>query len=234
MQEAVSSMIKELRRGRELDAMYWAAQIERRYHKYVWRRLVIFAAEDVGVANPIALMVTYGAWQAYERVRKEQKNRSDKDILAMVVLMLARSDKSRESNLTWAMMSSCMEFGWKPLVQPGEPEAMLEMVDDLERLGWQALVPEYALDGHTKRGKIDWPVPSDRHRNWFTIWSKVEPDVGYLDVKVWQFRRMAGRGLLDKGQVESWAAKMLEQGRLRWGANPPYPDPYAVGEAEKG
>ena len=52
---AVSALIKTLRRGQEVEALYWARQIEARYAKYVWRRLRIFASEDVGLADPQAL-----------------------------------------------------------------------------------------------------------------------------------------------------------------------------------
>ena len=44
--EATSSMQKELRRGREREALFWATELARAgYTNYVWKRLRIIATE---------------------------------------------------------------------------------------------------------------------------------------------------------------------------------------------
>ncbi len=53
LDEVVSALQKCIRRGREEEAMYWALEMaESGCGKYLWRRLMIIGAEDVGLADP--------------------------------------------------------------------------------------------------------------------------------------------------------------------------------------
>lgn len=52
--EVASAMQKCIRRNLEYEACWWAYIIhESKYHKYVWKRLLIIASEDIGNANPM-------------------------------------------------------------------------------------------------------------------------------------------------------------------------------------
>ena len=208
--EAVSAMIKELRRGRDLQAMYWAKQIEARFHKYVWKRLLIFAAEDVSIANPNAIVQVKALHDAYLLTRDRKtggdamfcphcgsvlessaaEGRADKDVLAMAVLLLARSSKCRESNLMWAMLIELGKRFWKPEI------------------------PEYALDGHTKRGMEMHPDRNERHRKWFLDWSKVIPNVGPNDAHAWHVRRMFRQGRLSVEDAQQIVDTYEAEGQL--------------------
>jgi hypothetical protein len=215
LNEAVSAMIKELRRGKELTALYWAKQIEARYWKYVWKRLMIFAAEDVSVANPDAVVQVHACYEGYVMTRENKKGgdlrfcphcgaveeeetansqRADKDLLALAVLVLARSDKCRESNLLWAMLI------------------------ELEKVGWRPEVPEYALDGHTRRGRALHPDPHERHVKWFLEWSRVEPNRGPNDVHAWHVARMVAQGRFPADVGQEILDGYRERGELRYEA----------------
>jgi len=50
--EAVSALQKSIRRGLEEEAMFWAAELETRYHDYLWKRLQVISVEDIGIADP--------------------------------------------------------------------------------------------------------------------------------------------------------------------------------------
>jgi replication-associated recombination protein RarA len=49
--EVASALQKEIRRGREEEAMYWALELAGQYDDFLWRRLAIIASEDIGPAD---------------------------------------------------------------------------------------------------------------------------------------------------------------------------------------
>ena len=66
----ISALHKSLR-GSDCDAaLYWLARmlVAGEDPNYVARRLVRFASEDVGMADPQALPQAMAAWQAFERL----------------------------------------------------------------------------------------------------------------------------------------------------------------------
>ena len=200
LNEAVSSLIKELRRGNELEATYWAFQIEANFYKYLWRRLYIFAAEDVGLANPDAIVQIRALAEAYMTIRKEsRKNRPDGNLITMAVLVLARSQKNREAD-------------------------HLKNVEHILRklYGWMASVPDYAIDAHTEKGRKKWDK-EDRNRMWMLEWSKVDPEIGPFDWQLWMLRRLVTLGELESDFVEEIADKWESQGQLLYGKEG-YPD----------
>jgi putative ATPase len=68
--DVASAFIKSLRGSDPDAALYWMARMLESGEdpRFVARRLVIFASEDVGNADPLGLLVANGAWDAVERV----------------------------------------------------------------------------------------------------------------------------------------------------------------------
>ncbi|MFM1920250.1 MAG: hypothetical protein RLZZ303_1884 [Candidatus Hydrogenedentota bacterium] len=66
--DAASAMIKSMRGSNPDAALYWMARMLEAGEspRFVARRIVIAAAEDVGNADPMALVVANNAWQACE------------------------------------------------------------------------------------------------------------------------------------------------------------------------
>lgn len=186
---AVSALIKTLRRGLELDATYWAAQLSVRYPWKTWRLLEVFAAEDVGPANPQALPVVVAGRIAWEHHVKESKGRPPLVLLASVVLHLARSPKSREA------------------------DDLAETMKHLIERGWAAQVPEYAVDMHTAEGRAAIPR-AQRLDQWLTEGSVIVPDTGPKDWRAWILRWAVLRGHLDPEQVEAQIQRWDADGRL--------------------
>ena len=88
----ISALHKALR-GSDCDAaLYWLARMLAGGEdpRYIARRLVRFASEDVGLADPRALGQTLAAWQAYERLGSPEGELA----LAQAVIYLATSPKS--------------------------------------------------------------------------------------------------------------------------------------------
>jgi len=88
----ISALHKSLR-GSDADAaLYWFARMLTGGEdpRYIARRLVRFAAEDVGLADPQALPQTLAAWDAYERLGSPEGELA----LAQAVIYLGTAPKS--------------------------------------------------------------------------------------------------------------------------------------------
>lgn len=88
----ISALHKSLR-GSDCDAaLYWFARmlVGGEDPHYIARRLVRFAVEDVGLADPDALPQSIAAWQAFERIGSPEGELA----LAQAVIYLATAPKS--------------------------------------------------------------------------------------------------------------------------------------------
>ncbi len=91
----VSAFIKSMRGG-DVDAtLYYLARMidAGEDPKFIARRLIIFASEDIGLAGNGALGLALNAFQAVERVGMPESNL----ILAHVATALCKSEKSRQT-----------------------------------------------------------------------------------------------------------------------------------------
>src|SRR5262245_38784524 len=93
----VSALIKSLRASDPDAALYWAARMLEAGEdpRFVARRLVIFASEDVGNAEPQALPLAVAAYQAAERIGMPEARIP----LAQAVTFLACAPKSNAAYL---------------------------------------------------------------------------------------------------------------------------------------
>ena len=88
----ISALHKSLR-GSDPDAgLYWLARMVSAGEdmKYILRRLTRFASEDVGLADPQALMQAISAWNSYERLGSPEGDLA----VAGLVVYLATAPKS--------------------------------------------------------------------------------------------------------------------------------------------
>ncbi|MEO8715325.1 MAG: replication-associated recombination protein A [Acetobacteraceae bacterium] len=88
----ISALHKSLRGSDPDAALYWYARMLEGGEdpRYIARRLVRFAAEDVGLADPAALTQTLAAWEAYERLGSPEGDL----VLAQAILYLGTAPKS--------------------------------------------------------------------------------------------------------------------------------------------
>jgi putative ATPase len=95
--DLASAFIKSLRGSDPDAAVYWLAVMLESGEdpRFVARRLVIFASEDVGNADPQALLVANGAWDAVERVGLPECQLN----LSQAVCYLATAPKSNACTL---------------------------------------------------------------------------------------------------------------------------------------
>lgn len=88
----ISALHKSLR-GSDPDAgLYWLARmvVSGEDMKYILRRLTRFASEDVGLADPQALVQAINAWHSYERLGSPEGDLA----VASLVVYLATAPKS--------------------------------------------------------------------------------------------------------------------------------------------
>ncbi len=106
----ISALHKSLR-GSDVDAaLYWFARmiVGGEDPHYIARRLVRFAVEDVGLADPQALLQATAAWDAYERLGSPEGELA----LVQCVIYLATAPKSNSAYLAEkAAMAAARETG---------------------------------------------------------------------------------------------------------------------------
>ena len=103
----ISALHKSLRESDPDAALYWLARMLRAGEDadYVARRLVRFAVEDVGLADPSALERALAGWQAYERLGSPEGDLA----LAQVVVALALAPKSVSVYRAWGRVLETIE-----------------------------------------------------------------------------------------------------------------------------
>ena len=95
----ISAFIKSMRGGADSATLYYMARMLNAGEdpKFIARRMVIFASEDIGLAGNGALGLALDAFMAIERVGMPEGG----IILSHVATALARAKKSRESYNAW-------------------------------------------------------------------------------------------------------------------------------------
>lgn len=132
LDEVTSALQKCIRRGLEEEAMFWALEMaDSGYGQYLWRRLMVIAAEDIGLADPQALIVASGGWLATKESTKSFTSPPGMklEFLGPTILYLCRAPKNREGD----------DFCW--------------YIMERRKRGLRLQVPDFALDEHTDRGR---------------------------------------------------------------------------------
>lgn len=97
--DQISAFQKSIRGSSPDGALYWLARMldAGMDPRYVARRLVVIASEDVGNADPRALQLALNAAEAYERLGSPEGDRA----LAQAAVYLAAAPKSNAVYLAW-------------------------------------------------------------------------------------------------------------------------------------
>jgi replication-associated recombination protein RarA len=127
--ELLSALQKEIRRGKEYNAVFWAVELESFNAKALWNRLRVIASEDVGLANPVAPLIIDVLEKQYKDA-KGRKNDSWRLFLVHAVLFLARSPKSRMVD-----------------------DLLIAVYSNTKYRNERLEIPDYALDMHALRGR---------------------------------------------------------------------------------
>jgi putative ATPase len=93
--DTISAFIKSLR-GSDTDAaLYWMAKMVYAGEdpRFIFRRMAIFAGEDVGMADPQAMVVVTSCWETFERIGLPE----GRFPLALAAIYLATAPKSNSA-----------------------------------------------------------------------------------------------------------------------------------------
>ncbi len=95
----ISAVHKSLRGSDPQAALYWVARMinSGQDPRYIFRRLTRFASEDIGLADPQAMVQAVTAWQAFERIGQPEGEIH----LSHLVVYLALAPKSVGVYYAW-------------------------------------------------------------------------------------------------------------------------------------
>ncbi len=93
--DLISAFIKSMRAGNEDDAVYYLARmlLSGEDPRFIARRMIIFASEDVGLADPVALQIATDVYNAAEVIGMPEVEIN----LGHACCYLSRAPKSREA-----------------------------------------------------------------------------------------------------------------------------------------
>ena len=130
--EVASAFQKEIRRGDVRAAMYWGHLLYAEAPYDAWKRLLVAAAEDVGLAAPEAVEKVCGLALAWRICREKSYYVSPHHFSMAVMLLCAAPKDNRVEDLQTLVLDRIKELtktkDWPP-------------------------IPEVAVDAHTVRGR---------------------------------------------------------------------------------
>jgi putative ATPase len=105
--DTISAFIKSMRASDEKSAIYWLAKMLHAGEdfRFIARRIVIFASEDIGLADPQALPLAIAAQQAVEFIGMPEARIP----LAHATAYMCRAKKSREAYEALAAAAEMIE-----------------------------------------------------------------------------------------------------------------------------
>jgi len=126
--DTISAFIKSLRGSDPDAALYWMAKMiyAGEDPRFIVRRMIIFASEDVGLADPQALVVATAAAQALEWVGLPEAQYA----LAEAAIYLATAPKSNSTSAYWKALADVEREGKVEV-----PDHLKDASRDAEALG---------------------------------------------------------------------------------------------------
>jgi putative ATPase len=114
--DTISAFIKSVRGSDPDAALYWLAKMVAAGEdpRFIFRRLYILAAEDIGLADPQGVVVVNACAQAFEWVGLPEGQYH----LAMATLYLATAPKSNAVGAYWKALAEIEEHGAGPVPLP--------------------------------------------------------------------------------------------------------------------
>ena len=92
--ESFSALQKMIRRGDEVEAMYWAIELEGKYYQALWDRLEVISHEDIGITSMNTILFIRTCKEQYLEFRGKESG-SRRLMLSNAILALCRAPKTR-------------------------------------------------------------------------------------------------------------------------------------------
>jgi putative ATPase len=158
----ISALHKSVRNSDENASLYWLARMLRAGEdgRYVARRLIRMASEDIGLADPRALRVALNAAEAFERLGSPEGHL----MLAQAAVYLARAPKSNAVYLALAEADDDVE---RTVAEP-VPLHLRNAPTHLMRAAGYGRGYRYAHDDPRAADEMECMPPSLKGRRYFT------------------------------------------------------------------
>ncbi|MFC1640964.1 hypothetical protein ACFL2D_02865, partial [Patescibacteria group bacterium] len=127
--EVISALQKDIRRGKEEDAMFWALELCPKYENYMWKRLLVVAYEDISALAPGNIPLAVSKMRDDYFAYREVGDTAALLVIANAILLMCRAQKCRIADNFLVTMA--------------------DMIDEGMRLD----IPDYAHDMHTRHGR---------------------------------------------------------------------------------
>ncbi len=140
--DTISAFIKSVRGSDPDAALYWLAKMlyAGEDPRFILRRLMILASEDIGLADPMGIVVTNAAAQNYEMLGMPEGAYP----IAHATLYLATAPKSNTVGAYFSALAEIEKNGAKPV-----PTHLMDASRDAKALGHgQGYVYPHEFEGH--------------------------------------------------------------------------------------
>lgn len=129
--DIISAFIKSIRGSDPNGALYWMARmlVAGEDVKFIARRLLISASEDIGLANPTAMMVANACMDAVMKIGYPES----RIILSQTAIYLATSPKS---NAAYNAINAAMELAEKTAHLPVPPDLRNAPTKLMKQIGY--------------------------------------------------------------------------------------------------
>lgn len=161
--EVSSALNKMIRRNREYEACFFGYIIHQSgYGLYIWRRLALISAEDIGNASPMTQILVDALASNWERMHKQSKEPTlaKLALVFQAIQALSQAKKTREID-----------------------DLRNLIAQQYEHLGKRIEIPEIAKDSHTSAGRKLYGKFGDndgreeeRLKLWRAEWNVVVPE----------------------------------------------------------
>lgn len=152
--EASSSLQKAIRRNDiKLAGFFGLELLASGYYKYIWKRLLTISAEDCyGVITHEILALKEG----FDLVNKgKKKNDKGRIFVSKAIILLCKATKSRDAdhlqNFIYDKRSGLNDMSIQDFLDEVSDEDIEKLMDEV--IKEPKLVPDYAFDVHTLKGK---------------------------------------------------------------------------------
>lgn len=174
--QLISALIKSVRGSDPQASIYYLARLIQGGEDpvFIARRLLILAAEDIGLANPQALILAQANMEGVSKIGYPEA----RILLSQTVLYLSLSPKSNSAYLT---MEKALEYIAKEDTLPPVPEALRNAVTALDRKMGIGQGYQYSHEGanhfiaqpfmpHGLEGKVFYEPASNAREDAYRAW----------------------------------------------------------------
>jgi putative ATPase len=183
--DIISAFIKSVRGSDPDAAVYWLARMLEGGEdlKFIARRLVILASEDIGLANPNALLMATSCFQAIHMIGMPEA----RIILSETAIYLAASPKS---NTAYAAIDEALETVRKtgnlsvPLHLRNAPTSLMKEIGYGEKYKYAHNYSDHFVQEHYLPEKLDGqqfyqpgdnPREAEMRKRLSTLWKEMKP-----------------------------------------------------------